>query len=118
VRNHPICGYVSLTATADAAFLASTGTHSGRTLVAIREEERFMDPISTALTAAWLDAVRRTQSEYVQRLEEVMPQSKPSRAERTLTDVIASGLESGGAEPLSEHEPGPAAPERLLDVRV
>ena len=35
-----------------------------------------MDPISTALTAAWLDAVRRTQSERVQRLEEIMPQSE------------------------------------------
>ena len=77
-----------------------------------------MDPISTALTAAWLDAVRRTQSEYVQRLEEVMPQSKPSRAERSLTDVIASALESGGAQPSAEREPGPAAPARLLDVLV
>ena len=28
-----------------------------------------MDPISTALTAAWLDAVRRVQSDRVQRLE-------------------------------------------------
>lgn len=83
-----------------------------------------MDPISTALTAAWLDAVRRTQSESVQRLHEAMPQSKPSRAERGLTDVIASGLESGGAAPLSEAQgqtgagEGNAFPKRVLDVLV
>jgi hypothetical protein len=75
-----------------------------------------MDPISTALTAAWLDAVRRVQSDRVQRLEEIMPQSKPARDERTLTDVIASGLQGGGAEPSAEHEPGPAAPKRLVDI--
>jgi hypothetical protein len=77
-----------------------------------------MDPVSTALTAAWLDAVRRVQSDSVQRLEAIMPEAKPSRAERTLTDVIASGLQSGGAEPSSEHEPGPAAPKRLVDISV
>lgn len=75
-----------------------------------------MDPISTALTAAWLDAVRRVQSDRVQRLEEIMPDAKPSRAERGLTDVIASGLASGGAKPSSQHEPGPAAPTRLVDI--
>lgn len=77
-----------------------------------------MDPISTALTAAWLDAVRRTQSESVQRYAELVPDSVPSRADRSLTDVIASGLQSGGSEPASEREPGPAAPKRLVDVSV
>ena len=39
-----------------------------------------MDPISTALTAAWLDAVRRVQSDRVQRLEEIMPDARPAHA--------------------------------------
>jgi hypothetical protein len=83
-----------------------------------------MDPISTALTAAWLDAVRRVQSDRVQHLEEIMPDAKPSRAERTLTDVIASGLQSGGAEPpaTGEAEKDQAGSTglstRLLDVLV
>jgi hypothetical protein len=81
-----------------------------------------MDPISTALTAAWLDAVRRVQSDRVQRLEEIMPDAKPSRAERTLTDVIASGLQSGGAAPpvTDETEKGDdTGPKiRVLDVLV
>jgi hypothetical protein len=83
-----------------------------------------MDPVSTALTAAWLDAVRRVQSDRVQHLEEVMPQSQPTRGERTLTDVIASGLESGGAAPLtpgeaeSDEEHHSNFPKRVLDVMV
>jgi hypothetical protein len=60
-----------------------------------------MDPISTALTAAWLDALRRAQSANVQRLEQIAPQTKPSYTERTLTDVIESGLKHGGAVPLT-----------------
>jgi hypothetical protein len=87
-----------------------------------------MDPISTALTAAWLDAVRRVQSDRVQHLEEVMPQSQPGHDERTLTDVIASGLESGGAAPQASPENQTADgdtdndrnpfPKRVLDVLV
>jgi hypothetical protein len=83
-----------------------------------------MDPISTALTAAWLDAVRRVQSERVQRLEDVMPQSQPAHGERTLTDVIASGIESGGAAPLRPGEPTSDEterspfPKRVLDVMI
>jgi hypothetical protein len=83
-----------------------------------------MDPISTALTAAWLDAVRRVQSDRVQRLEEIDPNAKPSRAERSLTDVIASGLESGGAAPIApvEAEAGEGDrnlfPKRVLDVLI
>lgn len=59
-----------------------------------------MDPIATAFTAAWLDAVRRVQSERIQRLEEIMPDTGADRA-RSLTDLIEGGLKSGGAEPLS-----------------
>jgi hypothetical protein len=87
-----------------------------------------MDPISTALTAAWLDAVRRVQSDRVQRFEEAMPQSKPTRDERGLSDVIASGLESGGAAPLAPSESASESesrdgdrnpfPKRVLDVLV
>ena len=45
-----------------------------------------MDPIATALTAAWLDAVRRVQSERIQRLEEIMPQPpSPDGARRSPT---------------------------------
>jgi hypothetical protein len=83
-----------------------------------------MDPISTALTAAWLDAVRRVQSDSVQRLEEIMPDAKPSHDERGLTDAIERGLKSGGAAPLavaeSERSDGPETglTTRLLDVLV
>ena len=61
-----------------------------------------MDPISTALTAAWLDAVRRVQSERVQRLEDLMPQPAAHGGALGLTDAIESGLKSGGAAPLNE----------------
>jgi|KBSSwiStaDraftv2_1062776.scaffolds.fasta_scaffold4943325_1 hypothetical protein len=83
-----------------------------------------MDPISTALTAAWLDAVRRVQSDRVQRLEEIMPDAKPAHDERGLTDAIERGLKSGGAAPLavaqSEKRDGPdtGLTTRLLDVLV
>jgi hypothetical protein len=58
-----------------------------------------MDPISTSLSVAWLDALRRAQSDMVQRLQQVSPQTKPGYSERTLTDVIESGLKHGGAAP-------------------
>jgi hypothetical protein len=83
-----------------------------------------MDPISTALTAAWLDAVRRVQSDRVQRLAEIMPDAKPRHDERGLTDAIERGLKSGGAAPLavaeSEKRDGPDSglTTRLLDVLV
>ena len=60
-----------------------------------------MDPIATSFTVAWLDAVRRVQSERIQNLEEVMPQSAPSDR---LTDIIEGGLKSGGAAPLMESD--------------
>jgi hypothetical protein len=63
-----------------------------------------MDPVSMALTTAWLDAVRRIQSEQIQRYLQQSPQAAPSRDERTLTDVIERVLKSGGAGP--EQAPG------------
>lgn len=72
-----------------------------------------MNPISTALTAAWLDALRRAQSANVQRLQQIAPQTKPDYTERTLTDVIESGLKHGGAAP-----PTPAAEPAGEDQRT
>jgi len=80
-----------------------------------------MDPIATALTAAWLDAVRRVQSERVQNLEDLMPPTGPAQ---TLTEAIEGGLTSGGAAPLkaSDTDGGDAASRRpslhLVDVLV
>ena len=62
-----------------------------------------MDPIATALTAAWLDAVRRVQSERIRRLEEIMPDAPTGRV-RNLTDLIEGGLKAGGAAPLTESD--------------
>ncbi|HVY57199.1 MAG TPA: hypothetical protein VHA77_05055 [Xanthobacteraceae bacterium] len=58
-----------------------------------------MDPTSTALTVAWLDAFRRAQSADLQRFLQKVPQAQPSRADRTLTDVIQSAITAGGAGP-------------------
>ncbi len=83
-----------------------------------------MDPIATALTAAWLDAVRRVQSERVQRLEEIMPQPASPDGARPLTDAIEGGLKAGGAAPLNESDTDqrPATDARptihLIDVLV
>jgi hypothetical protein len=85
-----------------------------------------MDPISTALTAAWLDAVRRAQSERVQKLEEIAPGARVAHDERGLTDAIERGIKSGGAAPIStteatETEEGNRTKmfsTRLLDVLV
>lgn len=78
-----------------------------------------MDTTSTALTGAWLDAVRRAQSEMVQRLAQIAPQSRPSRAERTMTDVIESALRSGGAAPPRQSAAEPASsPPQMIDRLV
>jgi hypothetical protein len=78
-----------------------------------------MDTTSTALTGAWLDAVRRAQSEMVQRLAQIAPQSRPSRAERTLSDVIESAVQSGGAAPPRQSAVESASsPQRSVDKRV
>ena len=50
-----------------------------------------MDPISTSLTVAWLDAVHRTQT--------APPPGPPKpRVENTLTDAIEGALRSGGTD--------------------
>ena len=80
-----------------------------------------MDPISTALTAAWLDAVRRVQSERVQDLERLLPQGSEVA---TLTDAIEAALKSGGAAPLNVSETGEQGlagerpPVHLVDLLV
>jgi hypothetical protein len=55
---------------------------------------------TTALTTAWLDAVFRTRSAAYQQFTREVPQAKPSRTDRTLSDTIESGLEDAGAKPL------------------
>lgn len=81
-----------------------------------------MDPISSALTVAWLDALRRAQSANVQRLQQVAPQTKPSYSERTLTDVIERGLKLGGAAPQQTQSVDQANNTQkvgqLVDIRV
>lgn len=79
-----------------------------------------MDPIATALAAAWLDAVRRVQSGRPEQFGQGV--GEPG-GERQLTDIIEGGLESAGAAPLRRGETGPQAggpierpPIRLLDV--
>lgn len=49
-----------------------------------------MDPVTTALTAAWLDAFRRVQSPGIE------PQSRHSTV--SLTDAIERALRAGGAD--------------------
>lgn len=58
--------------------------------------------ITTGLTVAWLDAVRRAQSDMVQRYARQAPTSQPSYQERTLTDVIERAVKAGGAAPPAE----------------
>ena len=78
-----------------------------------------MDPVSIALTTAWLDAVRRVQSEDLQRYLQQSPQAAPARDERTLTDVIERVIKDGGASP--SQAPGsvaqPQSPHQV-DLRV
>ncbi|MFD2181957.1 hypothetical protein [Rhodoplanes azumiensis] len=58
--------------------------------------------LTTGLTAAWLDAVRRAQSDMTQRFARQVPQSQPSYQERTLGDVIERAIKAGGAAPPAE----------------
>lgn len=64
--------------------------------------------ITTGLTAAWLDAVRRAQSDMTQRFAKQAPDTAPSYQERTLTDVIERAVKSGGAVPPPESKPDAA----------
>jgi hypothetical protein len=56
---------------------------------------------TAALTHAWLDAVYRARSPAYQHFIQEVPQAKPSRTDRTLSDAIESGLQDAGAKPLS-----------------
>ncbi|MBK5959054.1 hypothetical protein CCR97_12660 [Rhodoplanes elegans] len=58
--------------------------------------------LTTGLTAAWLDAVRRAQSDMTQRYARQVPESQPSYQERTLGDVIERAIKAGGAAPPAE----------------
>lgn len=57
-----------------------------------------MDPISTALTVAWLDAVRRVQTKPP---PDAVPDSRASDA--SITDAIERALRDGGPD---SREPG------------
>lgn len=63
--------------------------------------------LTTGLTAAWLDAVRRAQSDMTQRYARQVPESQPSYQERTLGDVIERAVKAGGAAPPAESRTQP-----------
>jgi hypothetical protein len=67
-----------------------------------------MDTIATALSASWLDAVRRAQSAMHRNLAEKLPQTRASHPERKLTDVIERALIHGGLEPDKRVDPAPS----------
>ena len=58
-----------------------------------------MDIISTALTAAWLDAFRRVQAEALAAERSQLSQAGAAGPPETLTDAIEGALRSGGAGP-------------------
>ena len=60
-------------------------------------EECALDSI--ALTSNWLDAVRRVRSASWQNYVQQVPQRRPSRVDRKLTDVIEAALHDAGAKP-------------------
>jgi erythromycin esterase-like protein len=64
----------------------------------ISSEECAMDSI--ALTSNWLDAVRRVRSASWQNYVQQVPQAKPSRVDRRLTDTIEAALHDAGAKPV------------------
>jgi hypothetical protein len=70
-----------------------------------------MDAISTALTNAWLEAVRRVQSARP-------PVQQVVRDERTLTDAMESALRHGGLDSQDGHWVDSTAPGQVLDRRV
>ena len=53
-----------------------------------------------ALTTDWLDAVRRVRSAFYRHFVQQVPHGKAPRTDRTLTDVIESGLHDAGAKPV------------------
>jgi hypothetical protein len=70
-----------------------------------------MDAISTALTTAWLEAVRRVQSARPP-VQQVAPD------ERTLTDAMEAALRHGGLDSKDAQWVDPAAPGQVLDRRA
>jgi len=55
---------------------------------------------TTALTTDWLAAVFRARSAAYQNYVQQVPQAKPARTDRTLSDTIESALQDAGAKPL------------------
>jgi hypothetical protein len=55
---------------------------------------------SIALTTNWLDAVRRVRSADWQNYVQQVPQAKPSRQDRTLTDTIEAALQDAAVKPI------------------
>jgi len=78
-----------------------------------------MDIVATALTAAWLDAVRKTQTVVPLGMQPV------GRAE-DLTDVMENALRHGGVDsadpgwtdPARTVQPDPLAPGQVIDLSV
>jgi hypothetical protein len=70
-----------------------------------------MDAISTALTNAWLEAVRRVRSAQP-------PAPTVARDERTLTDAMESALRHGALDSQDAQRVDSAAPGQVLDRRV
>ena len=68
-----------------------------------------MNIVATALTAAWLDAVRRTRME-------TPPHAQPVRPAETLTDVMESALRHGGLDSLDPDWVDPTRPGQVVDI--
>jgi hypothetical protein len=66
---------------------------------------------TAVLTTAWLDAVYRARSAAYQNYVEQVPQAKPSRTDRTLSDAIESALQDDGVKPQQPLDPVLAAAE-------
>lgn len=73
--------------------------------------------LTTGLTAAWLDAVRRAQSDMTQRYTRQVPESQPSYQERTLGDVIERAIKAGGATPPAESRTQPTQTQPATQVQ-
>jgi hypothetical protein len=78
-----------------------------------------MDIVATALTAAWLDAVRKTQTA-------VPLGTTPTGRAEDLTDVMENALRHGGvdsadpgwSDPARTVQPDPLAPGQVIDLSV
>ena len=70
-----------------------------------------MDPVATALTNAWLQAVYRTRSEQ-------HPQVKVTPAERTMSDVMERALRGGGLDSKDPQWTDPRRAGQQIDLMV